>query len=182
MEALLRISVVQTDIVWEDKQTNLRYLCEKLEQLSGTTDLVVLPEMFSTGFSMESRLLAEPVSGDTITTLKKQASYHRFAIAGSYIAMENDAYYNRGFFLTPEGEAFFYDKHHLFRLGKEYEHFSTGNRKVIIPYREWNICIMICYDLRFPVWSRNVNNEYDLLIYVANWPSIICSKKFNKKA
>ncbi|KAA6308950.1 omega-amidase, partial [termite gut metagenome] len=122
-------------------------------------------------FSMESRLLAESVSGNTITTLKEQASYHRFAIAGSYIAMENDAYYNRGFFLTPEGEAFFYDKHHLFRPGKEQEHFSTGNRKVIISYREWNICLMICYDLRFPVWSRNVNNEYDLLIYVANWPS-----------
>ncbi|KAA6331515.1 omega-amidase [termite gut metagenome] len=171
MEAPLRISIVQTDIVWEDKQANLHCLYEKLEPLSGTTDLVVLPEMFSTGFSMESRLLAEPVSGNTITTLKKQASYHRFAIAGSYIATENDAYYNRGFFLTPHGEAFFYDKHHLFRPGKEYEHFSSGNRKVIIPYREWNICLMICYDLRFPVWSRNVNNEYDLLIYVANWPS-----------
>ncbi|KAA6309949.1 (R)-stereoselective amidase, partial [termite gut metagenome] len=91
MEALLKISVVQTDIVWEDKQANLRYLCEKLNQLSGKTDLVVLPEMFSTGFSMESRLLAESVSGNTITTLKEQASYHRFAIAGSYIAMENDA-------------------------------------------------------------------------------------------
>ncbi|KAA6342093.1 omega-amidase [termite gut metagenome] len=167
----LRLSIVQTDIVWEDKQANLRNLKDKLEKLSGTTDLIVLPEMFSTGFSMKSHVLAEPVSDNTITTLRKQAARYQFAIAGSFIARENNAYYNRGFFLTPQGEAFFYDKRHLFRPGREGEYFSSGNRRVIIPYCGWNICVMVCYDLRFPVWSRNVNNEYDLLIYVANWPS-----------
>ncbi|KAA6335765.1 omega-amidase [termite gut metagenome] len=140
-------------------------------KLSGTTDLVVLPEMCATGFSMKSRALAESVSGNTITTLKKQAAQHQFAIAGSFIATENNACYNRGFFLTPQGETFFYDKRHLFRPGGESECFSSGNRKVVIPYCGWNICVMVCYDLRFPVWSRNVNNEYDLLVYVANWPS-----------
>ena len=92
----------------------------------------------------------------------------QLAICGSYIATENDQFYNRAFFLTPEGEEFYYDKRHLFRMGREAEHFSVGDKRLIIPYRGWNICLLVCYDLRFPVWSRNVNNEYDLLIYVAN--------------
>ncbi|KAA6319692.1 hypothetical protein EZS27_030445 [termite gut metagenome] len=103
----LRLSIVQTDIVWEDKQANLRNLKDKLEKLSGTTDLVVLPEMFSTGFSMQSHVFAESVSGNTITALRKQAAHYQLALAGSFIATENGACYNRGFFLTPQGEPFF---------------------------------------------------------------------------
>lgn len=167
----IRISIVQTDIVWENKQENLRLLHEKLQSLCGTTEIVVLPEMFSTGFSMNSQQLAEPVSGETITTLKQWASQFQLAITGSYIAVDDGEYYNRAFFLTPEGEAHYYDKRHLFRMGREDEHFSAGNERLIISYLGWNICLLVCYDLRFPVWSRNVNNQYDLLIYAANWPT-----------
>lgn len=180
----LRVSILQTDIAWENKQDNLRRLREKLETLRGAAEIVVLPETFSTGFSMNTDKLAEPVTGDTITTLRQWASEYRIAIAGSYISCEENsvssednslsrkhpAYYNRAFFLTPEGEAYFYDKRHLFRMGNETEHFTAGNRRTVIPYRGWNILLLVCYDLRFPVWSRNVNNGYDLLIYVANWP------------
>lgn len=167
----LRISIVQTDIVWENKQENLRLFHEKLQTLRGTTEIVVLPEMFSTGFSMNSRELAEPISGPTLSTLRKWATEFQFAITGSYIASDIGNYYNRAFFLTPEGNEYFYDKRHLFRMGKEAEHFTTGNQRIVIPYLGWNICLQICYDLRFPVWSRNRNNEYDLLIYVASWPA-----------
>lgn len=146
-------------------------LRRKLTTLCGTTEIVVLPEMFSTGFSMSSKELAEPLSGETITTLKQWAKEFNIAISGSYIASENDQYFNRAFFLTPEGEAYYYDKRHLFRMGQEPQHFSAGNERLIIHYHGWNICLLVCYDLRFPVWSRNVNNEYDLLIYVASWPA-----------
>lgn len=166
----LRISIVQTDIIWENKQENLRLLREKLQSLQGTTEIVVLPEMFSTGFSMESHTLAEPISGDTITILKQWAKEFQVALAGSYIATVNNNYYNRAFFLTPEGKEYYYDKRHLFRMGREAEHFAAGEKRIIIPFRGWNICLLVCYDLRFPLWSRNRNNEYDLLIYVANWP------------
>ena len=166
----LKISIVQTDIAWENKQENLRMLREKLHALRGTTEIVVLPEMFSTGFTMKGRELAEPVSGITVRILKELAADFQLALCGSFICSERSNYYNRAFFITPEGEEFYYDKRHLFRMGNEAEYFSSGNNKLIISYRGWNICLLVCYDLRFPVWSRNVNNEYDLLIYVASWP------------
>ena len=166
----LKISIVQTDIAWENKQENLRMLREKLHALRGTTEIVVLPEMFSTGLTMKSRELAEPVSGITVRILKELAADFQLALCGSFICSERSNYYNRAFFITPEGEEFYYDKRHLFRMGNEAEYFSSGNNKLIISYRGWNICLLVCYDLRFPVWSRNVNNEYDLLIYVASWP------------
>ena len=166
----LKISIVQTDIAWENKQENLRMLREKLHALRGTTEIVVLPEMFSTGFTMKSREFAEPVSGITVRILKELAADFQLALCGSFICSERSNYYNRAFFITPEGEEFYYDKRHLFRMGNEAEYFSSGNNKLIISYRGWNICLLVCYDLRFPVWSRNVNNEYDLLIYVASWP------------
>ena len=166
----LKISIVQTDIAWENKQENLRMLREKLHALRGTTEIVVLPEMFSTGFTMKSREFAEPVSGITVRILKELAADFQLALCGSFICSERSNYYNRAFFITPEGEEFYYDKRHLFRMGNEAEYFSAGNNKLIISYRWWNICLLVCYDLRFPVWSRNVNNEYDLLIYMASWP------------
>lgn len=173
----LRVSILQTDIVWENKQDNLRRLREKLETLRGAAEIVVLPETFSTGFSMNTDNLAEPITGRTIMTLRQWAAEYQLAIVGSYIACEADSatgqhpsYYNRAFFLTPEGDAHYYNKHHLFRMGHETEHFTAGSGRPVISYRGWNILLLVCYDLRFPVWSRNVNNEYDLLIYVANWP------------
>jgi len=179
----LRVTPLQTDIIWEDKQENLHRLQTILKQLRGKTEILILPEMFSTGFSMNSCGLAEPTTGETITTLRQWASEYQIAIAGSYIACDEDSpqsatshptketrYYNRAFFLTPEGKEYFYDKRHLFRMGSESAHFTPGNQRSIINYRGWNILLLVCYDLRFPVWSRNVDNEYDLLIYVGNWP------------
>ena len=129
----MRISILQTDIVWENKQENLRRLREKLETLRGTTEIVVLPETFSTGFSMDTASLAEPTTGETIATLRQWSEEYRLALAGSYIACETaseggkPSYYNRAFFLTPEGNAYYYDKRHLFRMGHETEHFTPGN-------------------------------------------------------
>lgn len=165
------ITPLQTSIVWENKFQNLQLLESYLKQLKGTTDLVILPEMFSTGFTMNSHLLAEENDGVTIHTIKAYAKEYDIALCGSHIAEENGHFYNRGFFITPEGEEFFYDKKHLFRMGDEIDHFSAGDKRIIISWRGWNICLLICYELRFPVWSRNMGNEYDLLIYVANWPA-----------
>ena len=166
----IRISIIQTDIVWENKQENLRLLHEKLQSLRGITEIVVLPEMFSTGFSMQSKILAEPNSGETITTLKQWAAKFQLAICGSYIATENELFYNRAFFLTPEGEEFYYDKRHLFRMGREAEHFSAGDKRLIIPYHGWNICLLVCYDLRFPEPFQILAETCDLIIVAANWP------------
>lgn len=175
----LRVSILQTDITWENKQENLRRLREKLEKLRGETEIAVLPETFSTGFSMNADRLAEPADGPTLSTLRRWAAEFDMAIAGSYIACDAAPdstgqpmpCHNRGFFLTPEGESWYYDKHHLFRMGNERAHFQAGNHRLLLHYRGWNILLLICYDLRFPVWSRNVDNEYDLLVYVANWPA-----------
>ncbi|KAH0795005.1 amidohydrolase [Histomonas meleagridis] len=158
------------DIVWENKQENLRKVHEKLKALCGMTDIVILPETFSTGFSMNTPNLAEPTTGETITMLQKWSKEYQFAIVGSYISKEQSNFYNRAFFLTPNGDSYFYDKRHLFRMANEIDHFSSGISRQVISYMGWNIMLLVCYDLRFPVWSRNVNNEYDLLIYVANWP------------
>ena len=127
--------------------------------------------MFTTGFSMDAKTLAESWSNSkTLDWLIDLSVKNEFAICGSFIVEENGSYYNRFTFVTPEKKVFHYDKRHLFRMAKEDEHFSSGNTKEIIDYKGWKICPMVCYDLRFPVWSRNINMEYDLLIYVANWP------------
>lgn len=169
----LRITLLQTDIAWEDKTANLRRLRNRLETLRGTTEIVVLPETFSTGFSMNPADLAEPADGPTVTTLQHWAGEYDTALVGSYIACDASGqhFYNRAFFLTPEGEAWFYDKRHLFRMGHETECYTPGRERLVVNYRGWNICLLVCYDLRFPVWSRNRRNEYDLLLYVANWPA-----------
>lgn len=167
----LKISLVQTDIVWENKQENLFRIGNKLKELKGKTDIAVLPEMFSTGFSMRSEELAETIEGKTIETIKRWSKEYGFAITGSFIALENNLRFNRAFFLTPTGEEYYYDKHHLFRMGDEPNHFEAGNRKLVLNYLGWNICLMVCYDLRFPAWCRNIQNEYDLFIIVASWPA-----------
>lgn len=165
----LKVSLIQTDIIWEDKTENLKNVETKVASLAGQTDLVVLPEMFSTGFSMNSHVLAEDMSGETMTLLRDWTKKYKVALCGSFIARDDEHYYNRAFFVTSDKE-FFYDKRHLFRMGNESEAFDSGDKKLIIEHKGFNICLLICYDLRFPVWARNVNNAYDLLIYVANWP------------
>lgn len=167
----LRITMFQMDIVWNDKNNNLCHIREQLQKLRGMTEIVILPEMFSTGFTMHSAELAEPVSGQTITQLKELAKEFNIALCGSFICKVDENYYNRGFFITPEGDEYYYDKRHLFRMGDEPMHFSQGNKQLIIPYKGWNINLLICYDLRFPAWSSNIDKKYDLLIYVASWPA-----------
>lgn len=166
----LRVSMVQSHIIWEDRNENLGYYGELLRRISGKTDLAVLPETFSTGFTMNVEPLADEMDGITVNTIKKWAADYKMAVAGSFIAKDNDKYYNRAFFITPEGDSLFYDKRHLFQMGDEDQYFTAGDKRLVVSYRGWNICLLVCYDLRFPVWSRNVNNEYDLLIYCANWP------------
>lgn len=169
---MLRVSIIQTDIFWEDKTRNLEHYGNLLHGLSGKTDLAVLPEMCTTGFSMQAQQLAETNNGPTIQTFKQYAAAYGMAIAGSFIAKDTDdnGYYNRGFFITPEGEQHFYNKRHLFRMGTEHKVFSPGNKPLIVQYKGWHINLIICYDLRFPVWIRNVDNAYDLLLCCANWP------------
>lgn len=166
----LRLSLVQYDIEWENKQRNLDYLHGIVKKLSGKTDIIVLPEMFTTGFSMNSHNLAEPNTGHTITQIKLWAKKYDIGICGSFIASEGTSFFNRGFFISSDSEHY-YDKRHLFRMGCEPQFFSSGNNRLIFKHKGFNICLLVCYDLRFPVWARNVNNEYDLLIYVANWPA-----------
>lgn len=166
----LRVSMIQSHIIWEDRDENLGYYGDLLRRVSGKTDIAILPETFTTGFSMEVDKLGDTMDGSTVATIKEWAVRYNLAVAGSFIAKEEGLYYNRAFFITPDGAAWFYDKHHLFRMAGEDKHFTPGNERVIVRYKDWNICLLVCYDLRFPVWSRNVDNEYDLLIYVANWP------------
>lgn len=166
----LRISMIQSHIIWEDRSENLGYYGELLRRVSGRTDIAVLPETFTTGFSMNVEVLADTMDGETVRTVEGWAEKYNLAVAGSFIATEGGKYYNRAFLITPEGEEHYYNKRHLFRMAGEDKHFESGNERVIVNYKGWNICLQVCYDLRFPVWSRNVNNEYDLLLYVANWP------------
>jgi predicted amidohydrolase len=167
----LRVSIVQSDIIWEDKRRNLHHFRDVLRKLKDTTDIAVLPELFSTGLSLNTEILAETLDGETIKELRSMAADFGFALTGSYMAEEDGKYYNRAFFIEPdEGRTSrFYDKRHLFSMAGENTRYSSGNERLTINYKGWNIRLLVCYDLRFPVWSRNVDNEYDLLIYVANW-------------
>ena len=168
----LRISLVQSGIFWEDKERNIEHYGNFLKRLSGKSDLAVLPEMFSTGFSMQASSLAETNYGTSIQTLRSWANDYNLAVCGSFLAKDDsERIYNRGFFVEPNGNTQFYDKRHLFRMGEENQQFTAGDRRVIIPYKGWNIRLVICYDLRFPVWLRNRKNEYDILICPANWPA-----------
>lgn len=166
----MKISLLQTDIFWANKQANLDKTEKTLSSLAGTTDLVVLPEMFSTGFCTNQPDLAETMDDETVQTLTAWAIQFNLVLTGSFIATENGKLYNRAFFVTPHGEINTADKRHLFSMGKEDETFTAGNNKLIVHYKGFNIFTLVCYDIRFPVWSRNVNNAYDLLIYVANFP------------
>ena len=165
----LRVSIVQADIAWEDSHTNLAHFDQLLQQLPAT-DIVVLPEMFSTAFSSNATQLAETNNGTTIQTVQKWANQHQCVFVGSFIAQENNHYYNRGFFVFPDGTTHFYDKRHLF-LGGEETYFTPGENNLILSYIGWNLSLAICYDLRFPVWLRNQQLQYDVLLVIAEWPT-----------
>ncbi|PHR69137.1 MAG: amidohydrolase [Lutibacter sp.] len=169
MKDILNIALIQANLVWENSQENLNYFDKKIDKVSSGVDLVVLPEMFTTGFSMNPEKYAEKMEGETVSWIKKLSKEKEIAIVGSLIIKDDNKYYNRLVFVHPNGKIDSYDKRHLFTYGGENKVYSSGNKRLIVEYKGWKICPMICYDIRFPVWSRN-NDDYELLIYVANWP------------
>ena len=171
----LKVSLIQTKQFWEDKQANLQHFEEKLQKVSEDTDIIILPEMFHTSFSMNSSELAEKMEGTGINWLKNKAKSHNVAFVASLIIEENKNYYNRMVFVAPNGAIHTYDKRKLFGLAKEDNHYSPGGKNTIVNYKGWKILLQVCYDLRFPELARNRVEEdgnplYDLVIYVANWP------------
>lgn len=170
----LNISLVQFDIFWQNTSKNLSHLSNLLDQIS-ETDLIVLPEMFNTGFSMSPSENAMPdTGGEVLEWMKRKSSQLSSAIVGSFAVKGKEGFFNRLYFVQPNGETSFYNKRHLFRMAGENDQFVNGTERVIVDYKGWKICPQICYDLRFPVFSRNTytenNYDYDLLLYVANWP------------
>lgn len=164
----LKVGIIQSDILWEDIDGNLLQFEQKISQI-GEVDLIVLPEMFTTGFSMKSAELAETMDGKTMKWLRKISAIKNCDIVCSIIIKEEDKNYNRLVWMKPDGNYETYDKRHLFRMSDEHEHFSQGNKRIVVEIKGWKVCPLICYDLRFPVWSRNTEN-FDALIFVANWP------------
>ena len=171
--SLLRVTLVQQPLAWADPSANRARFAALLGSLAGTTDLVVLPETFTTGFSMEVERLGEPAGGPTTVWLQDLAQELDAAITGSVITAEGGRYYNRLLWAEPGGATLrHYDKRHLFRMGREHEHFAPGAAAWSVPWRGFNVCPLVCYDLRFPVFSRRrAGLDYELLLYVANWPA-----------
>ncbi len=169
MKETLQITLIQPDLIWENALENRKAFTQKINDIHQDVDLVVLPEMFTTGFTMNAAEVAETMEGETMQWLKGVSKTKGCAITGSIIVEENKKYYNRLIFMLPNGEYHTYDKHQLFTLAKEQEVFTAGQKEVIIDYMGWKIKPQICYDLRFPVWARNTS-DYDVLLYVASWP------------
>ncbi len=165
----LKITTIQADLNWEDIDANLAMFDELIMTIEESTDIVILPEMFSTGFSMKSKELAERADGKTMYWMHETAKKLGAVVTGSIIFDDEGAMKNRLIWMRPDGTYDYYDKHQLFRMGNEHLAYEAGNEKIIVEYKGWKICPLICYDLRFPVWARNVE-DYDLLLYVANWP------------
>lgn len=165
----MKITLIQTDLLWNDPAGNRARFEQKIAE-AGSADLIVLPEMFSTGFCTQPRLAAEPLGGETLPWMKRIAQKTDCALAGSVAVEENGNYFNRFYFVKPDGSVSQYDKRHLFTYGGEHKEFTAGDKRVIVEYKGWRILLQICYDLRFPVWSRN-RNDYDLALYTANWPT-----------
>ncbi|GAB5553826.1 MAG: nitrilase family protein [Saprospiraceae bacterium] len=166
----LRVTLVQAHLAWENISQNLAHFTRLLAPLSGQTDLVLLPEMFTTGFSMQAAALAEEIPGTTFSWMLNQAQKLDAAVVGSLIVKEADQYYNRLLFVRPDGTFEQYDKRHLFTLAGEHEAYIAGQQNISIEWKGWKLRPQICYDLRFPVWSRNTD-DYDLIFYLANWPN-----------
>ena len=165
------ISLIQAPLVWENPSENRIYFKQKIREITQQTDLIVLPEMFTSGFTMNAQTVAETMQGETISWLIEVAGGKNVAITGSLVIQENGQFCNRMVFVFPSGKVEYYDKRHLFTLAGEEKIYQPGKEKKIIDYNNWKICLQVCYDLRFPVFARNTE-EYDLLIYVANWPKV----------
>lgn len=165
----LKITIIQPDIIWENPQANFDKYSEMFSG-AGATDVFILPEMFATGFSMQSEKLKEEMGGESVLWMKKMAKENDAAVVGSIIIEADGNIFNRAFWVFPDGKLEFYDKRHLYTMGQEHFHYSPGDKKLIVEYKGWRFCPLICYDLRFPVWCRNQEN-YDVLVYMANWPA-----------
>lgn len=177
MSNTLTCTIIQTALYWEDKAANLQMLEQKINSINQKTELVILPEMFTTGFSMQPKLFAETMDGATISWMKQIATTKKIILTGSIIVEENNQYYNRLIWMLPNGTVGYYNKRHCFGFAGEDKHYTPGNKRLIASVKGWKINLQICYDLRFPVWARqnqaateNKEPEYDLLLYVANWP------------
>lgn len=183
----LKITIIQSELHWESKEKNRAMFSDKINAIAEPTDLIVLPEMFTTGFSMKPQLFAETMQGETVAWMLKKAQEKKCVITGSFICEAGGKYFNRLLWAKPDGTFNVYDKRHLFRMANEDSHYCAGQSKLIVELNGWKICPLICYDLRFPVWSRNLvlqngkavlnqlnqpQYEYDVLIYVANWPEV----------
>ena len=169
MTSHLRVTLVQTELAWQAPATNRRALAAHLRGLAGHTDLIVLPEMFSTGFSMDAEGLAETMDGPTVGWMREEAAATGCVVTGSLIVRDGERCRNRLVWARPDGTLEHYDKRHLFRMADEQRHYGAGSRRLVVDLKGWRICPMVCYDLRFPVWSRS-RGDYDVLLYVANWP------------
>jgi predicted amidohydrolase len=167
----MKIALIQTSLIWENPNENRSLIQYKINAISQYVDLIVLPEMFTSGFTMNPKNVAETMQGETILWLKDVAKTKNCAITGSLVIEENGNYFNRLVFVFPNGKIQYYDKRHLFTLAGEDKVYTSGTEKLIVTYKGFKICPLICYDLRFPVFSRNVE-DYDVLIYVANWPKL----------
>jgi predicted amidohydrolase len=184
----LKVTIIQAELHWESVAENLSMFSEKISAIAQKTDLIVLPEMFNTGFSMRSEELSETMQGITVSWMIAQSKKANAAVVGSLIIAADNKFYNRLVWVEPSGEIKTYDKRHLFRMANEHAHFTGGTERLIVEYKGWRICPLVCYDLRFPIWARNtklsvdknpttINQEesspvYDLLIYIANWPEV----------
>jgi len=163
----MKIAALQAPLYWQDREANLAYFSDLIDSI-GVVDVLVLPEMFTTGFSMAPEQIAEPADGPSLRWLRDMSQQHNIAITGSVAVEENGNYYNRLCWVSPKGESH-YDKHHLFRMAGEHTHYAAGNERKIVEYQGFRLCLQVCYDLRFPVFCRN-RNDYDVLVFVANWP------------
>lgn len=171
MERELKIALIQSNLVWEHPEQNRINFTNKIEAITESIDLIILPEMFSSGFTMNAKHVAESMTGNTILWMQELAKQKQVAITGSLVIEENNCYHNRLLFVHPSGQIDTYDKRHTFTLAGEHKVYKAGITTTIIQYKGWTIKPLICYDLRFPVWARNVE-DYDLIYYVANWPKV----------
>lgn len=165
----LRVTLVQQPLAWQDAAANRATFQSLLAPLAGHTDLVVLPEMFTTGFTMAAEHLAETMDGPTVAWIREVARRLGAVVTGS-VVVDDDGFRNRLLWAAPDGELAWYDKRHLFRMAREHEHYAAGGTRVVLRVHGWRVLPLVCYDLRFPVWSRN-RGDYDLALYVANWPA-----------
>ncbi len=169
----LIITTIQTNLYWQDINKNLVHFDEKVDAIKEHTDIIVLPEMFTTGFTMNPKVFAEEHGGKGLQWMQQKSKEKNCVLVGSISIKDGEKFYNRLYWVMPDGTYQFYDKRHLFQMGKEDLYYTAGSKKFVVEYKGWKICPLICYDLRFPVWSRNTKeNTYDVLIYLANWPEV----------